>query len=123
MSRISDNLLLNILPADVADELNAKGSSDAKLFNMENKVAFEMRIGVHSGPVVAGIVGVKKFAYNILGDTVNIASRMECSGETGKVNISGATYALVNDKFNCQYRDKIQAKNKGEIDVYFVLDS
>ncbi len=81
---------------------------------------FEIRIGVHTGPVVAGIVGVKKFAYDIWGDTVNIASRMESSGEAGKVNISGSTYELVKDKFNCMHRGKIQAKNKGEVDMYFV---
>ena len=86
----------------------------------ENKEPFEIRIGVHSGPVVAGIVGVKKFAYDIWGDTVNIAARMESSGEPGKVNISGSTHELVKDKFNCIYRGKIQAKNKGEIDMYFV---
>ncbi len=79
-----------------------------------------VRIGIHTGPVVAGIVGVKKFAYDIWGDTVNIASRMESSGEEGKVNISGATYELVKDKFNCTHRGKIQAKNKGEIDMFFV---
>lgn len=86
----------------------------------ENKPLFEIRIGVHTGPVVAGIVGVKKFAYDIWGDTVNIASRMESSGEEGKVNISGRVYELVKDQFTCTYRGKIQAKNKGEIDMYFV---
>jgi class 3 adenylate cyclase len=81
---------------------------------------FELRIGIHTGTVVAGIVGLKKFAYDIWGDTVNIASRMESSGETGKINISGATYELVKNKFNCIHRGKILAKNKGEIDMYFV---
>ncbi|MEI6821222.1 MAG: adenylate/guanylate cyclase domain-containing protein [Bacteroidota bacterium] len=88
--------------------------------NSEGKETFETRIGVHTGPVVAGIVGIRKFAYDIWGDTVNIASRMESSGEIGKVNISGSTYELVKDKYNCTYRGKIQAKNKGEIDMYFV---
>ena len=85
-----------------------------------NKEVFEIRIGIHTGPVVAGIVGVKKFAYDIWGDTVNIASRMESAGETGKINISGSTYLLIKDKFKCVHRGKIQAKNKGEIDMYFV---
>jgi len=206
----SDDLLLNILPEEVAEELKAKGSADAKQFNevtvmftdfkgftqisekltpeelvaeihtcfkafdniiekhniekiktigdaymcagglpvtnttnavdvvnaaieiqqfmqqhlqqrqKENKPLFEIRIGIHTGPVVAGIVGVKKFAYDIWGDTVNVASRMESSGEAGKVNISGSTYELVKDKFKCEHRGKIQAKNKGEIDMYFI---
>jgi PAS domain S-box-containing protein len=84
------------------------------------KPYFEMRIGLNSGPVVAGIVGVKKYAYDIWGDTVNIAARMETSGEAGKVNISGSTYALVKDNFHCIYRGKIEAKNKGVIDMYYV---
>ncbi|MEO8146490.1 MAG: adenylate/guanylate cyclase domain-containing protein [Bacteroidia bacterium] len=84
------------------------------------EVPFELRIGIHTGPVVAGIVGVRKYAYDIWGDTVNLAARMEQNSEAGKVNISGSTYELVKDKFNCVHRGKIQAKNKGEIDMYFV---
>ena len=82
--------------------------------------SFELRIGIHTGPVVAGIVGLKKFAYDIWGDTVNTASRMESAGEINKVNISGETYKMVKDRFICTYRGKITAKHKGEIDMYFV---
>ncbi len=81
---------------------------------------FELRLGIHTGRVVAGIVGIKKFAYDIWGDNVNTASRLESSGQIGKVNISETTYDLVKDKFNCTYRGKIEAKNKGLIDMYFV---
>jgi class 3 adenylate cyclase len=88
----------------------------------EGKQGFEIRIGIHTGPVVAGIVGVKKFAYDIWGDTVNIASRMESSGEAGRVNISGSTYELVKDKFRCEPRGKIEAKNMGGIAMYFIND-
>ncbi len=84
------------------------------------KPFFEIRIGIHSGPVIAGIVGVRKFAYDIWGDTVNVASRMESNSEAGKINISGDTYALVKNLCVCTYRGKIEAKGKGEIDMYFV---
>jgi adenylate cyclase len=81
---------------------------------------WELRIGIHTGPVVAGVVGKNKFAYDIWGDAVNTASRMESSGIPGKVNISGATYEFIKDHFDCIPRGKIQAKNKGEIDMYIV---
>ena len=86
------------------------------------QIFFEARIGVHTGPVVAGIVGVKKFAYDIWGDTVNTAARMESGSEPGKINISEATRDQLSDKgeFTCVFRGKIQAKNKGEIAMYFL---
>ncbi len=203
----SDDLLLNILPAEVADELKEKGSSDARYFDhvtvlftdfvdftkasermtpqelinelhccfkafdeivsgyhiekiktigdaylavcglpekaddhairmadaatdivafmsarkkeLGNKT-FDIRIGLHSGSVVAGIVGVKKFAYDIWGDTVNTAARMEQNSEAGKINISQTTFDLVKDTFQCTYRGGIQAKNKGELIMYFL---
>jgi len=88
----------------------------------EGKPFFEVRVGVHTGPVVAGIVGVKKFQYDIWGDTVNTASRMESSGEPGRVNISQATYELIKDdpQFTFEYRGKVEAKGKGVMDMYFV---
>lgn len=81
---------------------------------------FEIRIGIHTGKVVAGVVGTRKYAYDIWGDAVNLASRMESSGEPGKVNISGDTHKLIKDKFICTHRGKIEAKNKGQVDMYFV---
>lgn len=79
-----------------------------------------LRIGIHSGPLVAGVVGKRKFAYDIWGDTVNTASRMESSGEIGEVNISETTYHLVKDRFVCEHRGAVEAKNKGKINMYFV---
>ncbi len=81
---------------------------------------WDMRIGVHVGPVVAGVVGKKKYVYDIWGSTVNIASRMETNGVPGQVNISCNTYEIIKDKFFCKHRGKIYAKNIGEIDMYFV---
>ncbi len=84
------------------------------------KEPWVLRIGIHTGPVVAGVVGKRKFAYDIWGDTVNTASRMESSGATGEVNISGRTFELIKGDFVCEYRGKVEAKNKGLIDMYFV---
>ncbi len=203
----SDELLLNILPAEVAEELKSKGKADARLFNdvtvlytdfqsftsvterlspqqlvdelnicfsafdeimdryniekiktvgdaylavsglplpnenhacdilsaaldirgfiqerikLRGDKTFNIRIGAHSGPVVAGIVGIKKYAYDIWGDTVNTAARMEQNSEPGKINISQTTYDLVKNKINCTYRGEFEAKNKGMLKMYFV---
>ncbi len=87
----------------------------------EKEVAqFEIRIGINTGPVIAGVVGTKKFAYDIWGDTVNIAARMESNGEVGKINISESTYALVKDDFDCRFRGEIEVRNKGKMNMYFV---
>lgn len=85
-----------------------------------NQPCWQLRIGVHTGPLVAGVIGREKFAYDVWGDTVNTASRLESSGVAGRINISAATYEQVKDLFVCEYRGKILAKNKGEIDMYFV---
>ena len=82
---------------------------------------FKIRVGLHSGPVVAGIVGVKKFAYDIWGDTVNMAARMEQNCEAGQVNISEATYELVKGTHTCIHRGRIEAKNKGMVEMHFVV--
>ncbi|MDX2305116.1 MAG: adenylate/guanylate cyclase domain-containing protein [Microscillaceae bacterium] len=82
--------------------------------------SWEVRLGINSGSIVAGVIGKKKFAYDIWGDAVNVASRMETGGEPGKVNISGATYELVKDHFHCTYRGKVPVKHKGDVDMYFV---
>ncbi|TNE60699.1 MAG: tetratricopeptide repeat protein [Bacteroidetes bacterium] len=79
-----------------------------------------MRIGIHTGPVIAGVIGKNKFAYDIWGDAVNLASRLEELGEPGRINISGATYAVVKDRFNCSYRGKKEVHNKGLVDMYFI---
>ena len=84
------------------------------------KPPFKARIGIHTGPLVAGVVGSKKFAYDIWGDTVNVASRLETAGETDKVNISEATYALVKDDFKTEERGRLPIKNLGEVGMYFV---
>ena len=81
---------------------------------------FGIRIGIHTGSIVAGIVGTKKFAYDVWGDTVNTAARMEQKSEPGKINISSATYQIIKDRYICHYRGEIDAKNKGLLKMYFI---
>ncbi len=87
---------------------------------LEGMKFWDIRIGIHTGTVVAGVVGQKKLSYDIWGDTVNTASRMESSGEAGKINISGTTYEFVKEFFTCEYRGKMPVKYKGELEMYFV---
>lgn len=86
----------------------------------ETDFSFNVRIGINTGPVVAGVVGSKKFSYDIWGDTVNVASRMETFSDSGKINISKNTYNLVKDVFDCEFRGQIEVKNKGLMSMYFV---
>jgi adenylate cyclase len=88
----------------------------------KNEPYFEAKIGIHTGPVVAGVVGVNKFAYDIWGDTVNIAARLQDKCEAGKLNVSQATYELIKYDFKTIHRGKIPAKNKGMIDMYYVQE-
>lgn len=101
-------------------EISAFMSAQRLEAQEKNQPYWELRLGIHSGPIIAGVIGEKKFAYDIWGDTVNTASRMESSGIAGKINISETTYGLLSPFFECEYRGLVQAKNKGEIAMYYV---
>ena len=88
--------------------------------NETSAIKWKVRIGIHSGPVSAGVIGKKKFAYDIFGDTINTASRIESNGEAGRINVSAYTYDLIKEEFPSEYRGKLNAKGKGELDMYFV---
>ncbi|MDF1546593.1 MAG: adenylate/guanylate cyclase domain-containing protein [Bacteroidales bacterium] len=108
-----DTVLAGLEMQEFVDKLNVEKIA-------QGQEIWNLRLGIHTGKVVAGVIGKKKFAYDIWGDTVNTAARMESAGEIGKVNISGETYKHIQEYFDCEYRGKIEAKNKGEIDMYFV---
>ena len=95
-------------------------TEEVKINDQDNIMPYEIRIGINTGPVVAGVVGTQKFAYDIWGDTVNVAARMETNSETGKINISENTYELIKDEFECEYRGKMKVKNKGMMKMYYV---
>ena len=93
---------------------------DSKSEMKQNITSFDVRIGLNTGPVVAGVVGTRKFAYDIWGDTVNVASRMESNSEPGRINVSQNTYELIKHKYDCEYRGEIKVKNHGKMKMYFV---
>lgn len=88
--------------------------------NEKSALKWEIRAGIHSGPVVGGVIGKEKLSYDLWGDTVNLANRMESSGEGGKINVSAYTYELIHKEFPCTYRGKVQTKEGGKLDMYFV---
>lgn len=112
----------------IANKSHAKNTVQAAIEILEfisarkiNGGLFNIRIGIHSGSLVAGVVGVKKFAYDIWGDTVNTAARMEQNSESGRINVSESTYQLTKTDFQFESRGKIKAKNKGEIEMYYII--
>ncbi len=113
-----DNHIINIIKASIEIQEFIKIRNANRI--AMNLPPWDIRIGINTGPIVAGVVGKKKYAYDIWGGTVNVASRMESNGEAGRVNISAATYELIKHKYSCTHRGKIFAKNIGEIDMYFV---
>lgn len=112
----SNPVLVTLAAMEMLDYMNERAQSKSA----NGQLPWSIRIGIHTGPLTAGVVGKKKFAYDIWGDTVNTASRMESSGEPGEINVSNTTYELIKPYFECEYRGKKDAKNKGKIDMYFV---
>src|SRR5690606_5045740 len=104
---------LAALALDMVEGLNELPDRSGK------RLAF--RLGINSGPMVAGVIGQTKFHYDVWGDTVNTASRMESHGEAGKVHITRSTYELLKDEFECVYRGQIPVKGKGDMDTWYVV--
>jgi class 3 adenylate cyclase len=104
-----------VLAAKEMNDFVAKAKDDSS-----TTATFDIRIGINTGPVVAGVVGTKKFAYDIWGDTVNIASRMESNSESGRINITEYTHDIIKNDFNFDYRGELAVKNRGDLKMYFV---
>ncbi len=98
----------------------AQVMEETRLKPPKDIVPFDVRIGINTGVIIAGVVGTRKFAYDIWGDTVNVAARMESLSEPGRVNVSQSTYLLIRDRYNCEHRGQIHVKNKGMMDMYYV---
>ncbi len=112
-SHAFNTLLVGLQIQKKAHEINQRKVNEGRL-------AWEFRVGLHTGEIISGVIGKQKFAYDVWGDTVNIASRMESSCDPGRVNISGSTYKMIKDYFECEYRGKQEIKNRGMFDMYFV---
>jgi adenylate cyclase len=108
--------------AEAVAEMALDIQSTIAQFKVDNDKPLSMRIGIHTGPVVAGVIGKQKFSYDLWGDTVNTAYRMESHGLGGRIQISAATYERLRDKYLCEERGMIQVKGKGEMTTYFLLD-
>ncbi len=109
-------ILITLAGLEIAQFMEAHIADRKK----NNLPYFELRIGIHTGDLIAGVVGKKKFAYDVWGDTVNTAARLESSGQAGMVNVSEVTYKVIKDYFDCEHRGDVEAKNKGKIAMYFV---
>ena len=116
-SENTTNAIDAIVAAEEIQHWMAKWNSNRNRKSLSN---WNVRIGVHTGKLIAGVIGKKKFAFDIWGDAVNIAARMEQNSEAGRINISETTYGLVKDRITCTYRGEIDAKGKGQLKMYFV---
>ena len=114
LPNVTDDHAIRITKAAIEMQEVIKEVNEKKFFTCK------MRVGINTGPCVAGIVGIKKYTYDVWGDTVNIAKRLETSCEPGLINVSKKTYELIKDHFECEYRGIFEAKGKGKIDMYFV---